>query len=100
MRLPLYESGRYPGERTSRYLAMRPADDPLVHASSLVTAAHAAQDEGRFADADAMLAEAERLLDNPRYADVDEDGQLSLGVAGEQRSIPGLAARREGGDHA
>lgn len=28
---------------------------------------------------------------DPEYADVDEAGQLSLGVAGEQRAIPGLA---------
>jgi hypothetical protein len=96
MRPSLYESGRHPGERTSRYLATRPADDPLVHASSLVTAAYAAQDEGRFAEADAMLAEAERLTTayDTDYAERDEHGQLSLGIAGEQRSIPGLARGR------
>ena len=32
---------------------------------------------------------------DPEYADVDEDGQLSIGVAGEQRAIPGLARPRE-----
>lgn len=32
---------------------------------------------------------------DPEYADVDEDGQLALGVAGEQRAIPGLARPRE-----
>ena len=28
------------------------------------------------------------------YAEQDEDGQLSIGVTGEQRAIPGLAAPR------
>lgn len=32
--------------------------------------------------------------DNPEYADVDEAGQLALGVPGEQRAIPGLAKPR------
>lgn len=29
---------------------------------------------------------------DPLYADVQEDGQLTLGIVGEQRSIPGMAA--------
>ena len=29
------------------------------------------------------------------YAEEDEAGQLSLGVAGEQRALPGLAQERE-----
>lgn len=32
---------------------------------------------------------------DPEYADVDEAGQLSIGVAGDQRAIPGLAAPRK-----
>jgi hypothetical protein len=48
----------------------------------------------------AALAAAVAALTDPEYADVDENGQLSIGVAGEQRSIPGLAPRRDGGDHA
>lgn len=31
---------------------------------------------------------------DPEYADVDEAGQLALGVPGDQRAIPGLAAPR------
>lgn len=32
------------------------------------------------------------LAADPEYADIDEAGQLSIGVTGEQRAIPGLAA--------
>lgn len=31
------------------------------------------------------------MVTDPEYADVAEDGQLSLGVPGEQRTIPGLS---------
>ncbi len=34
-------------------------------------------------------------LPDPEYADVDEAGQLSLGVAGDQRALPGLAGPRD-----
>ena len=40
-----------------------------------------------------MRAAVLELVD-PEYADVDEAGQLALGVAGEQRAIPGLARAR------
>lgn len=30
-------------------------------------------------------------MNDPEYADIDESGQFSLGVAGEQRALPGLA---------
>jgi hypothetical protein len=32
------------------------------------------------------------------HAEQDEDGQLALGIPGEQRCIPGLAKRREPGN--
>jgi hypothetical protein len=96
MRHTLYDQGRHPDERAARYFDARP-DDPAARASALITAAYAAQDDGRLADAERMLNEAERLLDDPQYADVDEDGQLTLGLAGEQRAIPGLARPRAEG---
>jgi hypothetical protein len=40
------------------------------------------------------LGAAVAALTDPEYADVEEDGQLSLSVVGEQRSIPGLAPPR------
>jgi hypothetical protein len=55
---------------------------------------YAAEDERRHADAGAILDNAERLLYDPEYADVDEEGQLALGVVGEQRALPGLARPR------
>lgn len=39
------------------------------------------------------VLDARRPVD-PEYADVDEAGQLALGVAGDQRAIPGLAKPR------
>lgn len=32
---------------------------------------------------------------DPEYADIDETGQLGLGVTGEQRALPGLARPRQ-----
>ena len=55
------DSGRRPDGRAARYLATRPADDPLVVASALITQAFALQDAGRFAEAGALLDPAERL---------------------------------------
>lgn len=37
-----------------------------------------------------IACEAARRMLDPEYADVAEDGQLSVGVAGDQRAIPGL----------
>ena len=34
---------------------------------------------------------------DPEYADIDTDGQLALGVPGDQRAIPGLAQPRQEG---
>lgn len=58
----------------------------------------------RMVDIETRLAEAEAEIAaltagthpalDPEYADVDEDGQLALGVAGDQRAIPGLAQAR------
>jgi hypothetical protein len=87
-------NGRHPDERSARYLGTRPADDPLVVASGLIAEAFALQDAGRFAEAGALLGRADGLTADPEYADVDEDGQLALGVVGEQRAIPGLARPR------
>lgn len=42
----------------------------------------------------AAFAAASSSLVDPEYADVDEAGQLALGVTGEQRAIPGLARAR------
>ena len=54
--------------------------------------------EAQLMDAGAIAATTDELEApapvDPEYADVDEDGQLSLGVAGEQREIPGLARAR------
>jgi hypothetical protein len=49
---------------------------------------------GRFAEAEELRERAEQLPTDPydtEYAERDEYAQLSLGVAGEQRTIPGLA---------
>lgn len=32
---------------------------------------------------------------DPEYAEVDVDGQLALGIEGDQRAIPGLATPRD-----
>lgn len=51
-------------------------------------------DDQRYRDDLERIAELERPTD-PEYADVDPDGQLSLGVPGEQRALDGLARPRQ-----
>jgi hypothetical protein len=53
-----------------------------------------ARDEQRHRDDLERVAALERPTD-PEYADVDAEGQLSLGVPGEQRAIDGLARPRK-----
>ena len=47
--------------RLARYLSNCDADDPLLRANQLVDEALALQDAGKFAEAEAVLNEAEAL---------------------------------------
>jgi hypothetical protein len=48
--------------RASKYVATLPATDPVVQANVLINDAVTLQDQGRFAEADALIAEADRIL--------------------------------------
>lgn len=50
---------------------------------------------GRELRADGSCPDGGAWCGNITYAEQDEEGQLSIGVTGEQRAIPGLAAAIE-----